>query len=144
MGSTDFLFHFSALSVLPFWGMMIFLPRSERTERIVRSSWIILPPVVCYTGLLIPNLSWEMTAFFSAPSAAGLARIMAEPWAAALFWAYAGAFDLFVGRWIFLDSRKRGIPHLLVAPILAVAILFGPVGFLLYALAAGGRKLFRA
>ncbi len=44
----DFLFHFSALLVLPFWFLMIFLPKSEFTEKIVRPYWIIIPPTICY------------------------------------------------------------------------------------------------
>ncbi len=61
--------------------------------------------------------------------------MMAQPWAASLFWAYAGAFDLFVGRWIFFDARDRAISAGYVSPILFVCILFGPLGFILYALA---------
>jgi len=58
--------------------------------------------------------------------------MMAEPWAASLFWAYAGAFDLFVGRWIFFDAREREIGALWVSPILFVTIFSGPLGFALY------------
>ena len=42
------------------------------------------------------------------------------------------AFDLFVGRWAYLDSRERGIPALLMAPVLLLTILLGPVGLLTY------------
>ena len=68
-------------------------------------------------------------------AAQSLAEMMAQPWAASLFWAYAGAFDLFVGRWIFLDARERGISVGYVSPLLFVCIFFGPLAFVLYALA---------
>jgi len=137
---TEFLFHFSAALVLPFWFLMIFMPRHAWTKKIIASPWIILPPVICYLLLLIPNLSIEYLGLFSEPSASNLAKIMAMPWAAAVFWAYAGAFDLFIGRWIYLDSQERGINHFLIAPILAIAIFFGPVGFFLYWILIFSRK----
>ncbi len=128
----DILFHGSALAVLPFWFAMIVFPRAERTLRMVASPWIILPPVVCYLLLAAPNVPQLVGAFGDA-NPEGLARLMGAPWAASLFWAYAGAFDLFVGRWIFLDARERGIHPVWVSPVLFTAIFFGPLGFLLYA-----------
>ena len=130
----SFLFHFSAISVLPFWALMIFLPNHSFTKAIISSPWIIIPPVICYTLLLIPNLSKEIILMFKGISPKKLALVMSRPWAASLFWAYAGAFDLFIGRWIFFDAQSTGISHFIVAPILVVSIFFGPIGFLLYAI----------
>lgn len=127
-----FLFHFSAAVVLPFWGAMILFPKSERTEWMVRSPWIILPPVACYLAFILPNLG-EALAAFGDPSPETLALMMAKPWAASLFWAYAGAFDLFVGRWMFFDARERGLNPWAVSPVLFLAIFFGPFAFALYA-----------
>jgi ABA4-like protein len=42
------------------------------------------------------------------------------------------AFDLFVGRWSWLDSRERGVPALVMAPVLLFTILLGPLGLLVY------------
>ncbi len=125
------LFHFSAAVVLPFWAAMIFFPRASVTERMVRSPWIILPPVACYLAFWLPNLG-ALIAGFGEPSPESVAELMSQPWAASLFWTYAGAFDLFVGRWMFFDARKRGINPWWVSPSLFVAIFFGPVGFTLY------------
>ncbi len=132
-----FLFHFSAFSVLPFWFVMIAFPRRAFTERMVRSPWISLPPTLCYIGLLLMGFNhWpDAAALFASPSPEVLAKMMAQPWAAGMFWAYAGAFDLFVGRWMFFDARERHMSHALLAPILAVAIFFGPVAFGMYAAA---------
>ncbi|MCB0074886.1 MAG: DUF4281 domain-containing protein, partial [Caldilineaceae bacterium] len=47
-------------------------------------------------------------------------------------WVHFLAFDLFVGRWVYLDSRARGITAWLVSPILFVVLMLGPLGFLLY------------
>lgn len=129
---TNTLFHLSALFVLPFWFLMIFMPHYRLTHKALRSPWIILPPVICYVLLLSLNTEIRMLELFLRPSPEYLATIMKEPWASAIFWAYAGAFDLFVGRWIYLDSKERDIRHRLIAPILLVCIFFGPVAFLMY------------
>ena len=58
-------------------------------------------------------------------------------------WGSAGASDLFVGRWIYLDAREREIHHAIVAPLLIVTIFFGPIGFALYGLILVGQALNR-
>jgi hypothetical protein len=128
-----FFFHFSALSVLPFWAAMIVFPRSSRTARLIASPFIGLPAALCYLALGGPHVA-ELMGVFAAPSPETLAGVMAKPWAASMFWAYAGAFDLFVGRWIHLDALERGIGRAIVTPILIVTVFFGPLGFALYAL----------
>jgi hypothetical protein len=53
-------------------------------------------------------------------------------------WAHFLAFDLFVGRWAYLDAGERGVPVLLMGPLLILTLLLGPVGLGLY-LAVRGR-----
>ncbi len=127
----DVLFHGSVVYVLPFWAAMILFPRAEWTKKLVASPWIILPPVLGYT-LLFALHAPEMTAIFLKPSPAVVAKAMSAPWAGTLFWIYAGAFDLFIGRWIYFDAQERELHPLWVSPCLFVAIFFGPVGFLGY------------
>ncbi|HEV8175438.1 MAG TPA: abscisic acid-deficient protein Aba4 family protein, partial [Actinoplanes sp.] len=37
-----------------------------------------------------------------------------------------------VGRWSWLDSRERHVPALVMAPVLVVTILLGPLGLVVY------------
>jgi len=134
-----FLFHFSALSVLPFWAAMIVFPNAARTARLVASPFIGLPAALCYLALAAPHAA-ELAGIFALPSPEKLAGVMGQPWAASMYWAYAGAFDLFVGRWIHFDARERNIPHALVAPILFVCIFFGPLAFTIYAVTRWARR----
>ena len=127
------LFHASAYSVLPFWFLMIFFPHVSFVKKIIASPWIILPPTICYLIILMPHLQESIILFYK-PSPTAVAAAMSQVWGASLFWAYAGAFDLFVGRWIFLDAHKRRITFWLVSPIMFVCILFGPLGFAIYGL----------
>ena len=124
----------AAVTVMVFiqWLPMIFFPRAAITHRLIRTPWIIVPPALCYLAFAAPHMP-ELLSVFADPSPVTLAAVMAKPWAASMFWAYAGAFDLFVGRWMYLDSRERDLHPLWVSPALFVAILFGPLGFLMYA-----------
>lgn len=130
---SDFIFYFSAIIVLPFWFSMIIFPKSDFTEKLVSSPWIIVPPVICYLYFLLPNI-FRALSEFNQISPGSMAKMMSEPWAAGMYWAYAGAFDLFIGRWIYFDAREKGFSYLLISPVLFISIFFGPVGFALYAL----------
>ena len=50
-------------------------------------------------------------------------------------WAHFLAFDLFVGRWIYLDSRSRGTSDWVTGPILFLTLLPGPLGLIVYFIA---------
>jgi hypothetical protein len=51
-------------------------------------------------------------------------------------WAHLLAFDLFVGRWAYLDSRQHDISAWIASPLLFFILMAGPLGFLVY---LGGR-----
>ena len=57
------------------------------------------------------------------------------PEGATIAWAHFLAFDLFVGRWVYLDARRLGISAWIGSPILFLVLMIGPAGFLLYVLA---------
>jgi hypothetical protein len=54
------------------------------------------------------------------------------PVGATIAWVHFLAFDLFVARWIYLDSRERQVSPWLLAPLLFLTLMLGPAGFLLY------------
>jgi hypothetical protein len=49
-----------------------------------------------------------------------------------LVWAHLIAFDLFIGAWMYRDSRERSIHPLVMAPILVLTILLSPFGLTTY------------
>jgi hypothetical protein len=61
-----------------------------------------------------------------------VAALLGTPAGATIGWAHFLAFDLFVGRWAYLDSRERAISAWLMAPVLFFVLMLGPIGFLLY------------
>ena len=110
------------------WLPLLFLPRARWASTVVP----VLVPVLLaavYAALLAATLGRSEGGF---SSLAGVAALFGNPWALLAGWTHYLAFDLFVGGWEVRDARRRGIPHLLVAPALALTFLVGPVGLLLY------------
>ena len=127
----DRVFSLSNLTVMPFWLLMIVLPRWRWTERIMRSPLVALLPALIYAALVLPRFG----AIFAAvrnPTLSGIVTLLGTPEGATIAWAHFLAFDLLVGRWAYLDSRERGVSGLLMAPILFFILMLGPIGFLLY------------
>jgi apolipoprotein N-acyltransferase len=125
------IFSLSGLLVMPFWALMIFLPHWRWTRRILRSPLVILPPALLYASLVLPRLA-EVFPVVSSPTLAGISSLLGTPDGATIAWAHFLAFDLFVGRWIYLDGYEGGISALLLAPVLFLTLMLGPLGFLLF------------
>lgn len=133
------LFQLSFYLAAPFWALMILAPTWSWTHRIISSPLVAAPVSVLYLVLLLPRLG-DLLPVVTSPSLVKLQAAMVDGGATTLVWAHIIAWDLFVGRWMYLESRKRGIHPLVMAPVLIVTILFAPVGFLLYLVVRAVRK----
>jgi hypothetical protein len=129
----DLLFTAANILILPFWVLMILAPRWGWTERIMRSFWPVVLLAVFYV------LSLAGTAFVGSadlsgltPDLSGIAFLLGDPPGAATAWLHMLAFDLFVGRWAYLDSQTLPIPFLAVSVTLFFTLMTGPFGLLLY------------
>lgn len=129
--SVGTLFAASFLLVAPFWAFMILVPNWRVTERVVASPLIAVPATLLYLLVLAPQLGVVVSGVLS-PSLAGIQSLFATDAGTTLAWAHFLAFDLFVGRWIYRDARRRGISRVAVSPLLVLTLLLGPVGFLGY------------
>jgi hypothetical protein len=89
--------------------------------------------VLIYALLVIPAFG-EVLPAVASPTLGGVRELLGTANGAAAGWAHMVAFDLFVGRWSWLDSRDRGVPALVMAPVLVLTILLGPLGLLVYLL----------
>lgn len=127
------LFTLSFTVAAPFWALMILAPAWSVTGRVARSPLIVLPAVAVNLVLMVPLLAdfWPVV---TQPSLSGLQDLVANPQALAALWAQIIAWDLFVGRWMYLDSRELGVHPLLMAPIMVFTILLSPLAVPLYLL----------
>ena len=117
--------------VMPFWLLMIFVPRWRVTERLLRSPLVAAPPALLYAALMLPHVT-EHAPTLLRPELHAVAGLLGSSAGATLGWAHFLAFDLFVGRWAYLDGRRRGMSAWVVGPVLFLTLLLGPVGFLLH------------
>ena len=125
------LFNLSNLWIMPFWLLMIVLPYWQWTRRIMAGLWPILVLAVVYAYLLLSQVGAETGSLLN-PTLAGIAALLGTPGGAAAGWVHFLAFDLFVGRWAYLDSRERQISAWLVSPTLFFILMTGPLGLVLY------------
>jgi hypothetical protein len=128
---TATLFTLTFAVAAPFWALMLLLPHWSWTVRIIRSPLIVLPVLVIYAMLVIPAFGDVLPAVMS-PNLGGVRDLLSTADGAAAAWAHLIAFDLFVGRWAWLDGRERGVPALIMAPVLVLTILLGPLGLAAY------------
>jgi hypothetical protein len=135
----EIIFQLSALLVVPFWLLIILLPHWGWTRRIMKSVLAILPAALLYVFLIAANLglTLDFIAHLLPPTLAGTQDLLGSAAGATIAWMHFGAFDLFVGRWVYLDSRAEAISAWLVSPILVVVFILGPLGFVLYLAARG-------
>lgn len=125
------IFSLSSLLVMPFWLLMIFLPRWRTTQRVMAGPWVAVPAALLYAVLVLPHFVEIFTAV-SNPTLTGIAALLGDSTGATIAWVHFLAFDLFVGRWVYLDGRFHKITAWFISPILFVVLMLGPIGFLLY------------
>ncbi len=125
------LFQLANLWIMPFWALMIFLPHWQWTKRIMASPWMVAVLALVYAMLVLPQ-AIAVLPLLANPTLPGIAGLLGTPAGAAIGWIHFLAFDLFVGRWIYLDSRVRKLSAWLASPVLFLVLMFGPFGFLLY------------
>lgn len=127
------LFDFANLFVLPFWFLMIFLPKWQVTQKVMTS----FLPFVALAGLYIyffaGSITPESAQALSNPKLADIARFFATEQIAATGWVHFLAFDLFVGRWIYWQGRETGVWTL---HSLIFCLFAGPIGLLSHILTA--------
>lgn len=124
------LFSILNLIAIAGWLLLVFLPRVRWATSVVP---VVVPVVLAlvYAALV----AWAMPRSeggFS--SLSGVQSLFENPWALLAGWTHYLAFDLFIGGWEVRDAQQRGIPHLLVVPVLVLTFLLGPCGLLLYLL----------
>ena len=97
----------------------------------MESPLVVVAPALLYTALVLPVIR-EVFPIVNQPSLAAVAPLLGSPAGATIGWVHFLAFDLFVGRWVYLDSRDRDISPWLMAPVLYLTLMLGPMGFSLY------------
>jgi hypothetical protein len=81
------LFSLSSLLVMPFWLLLIFLPRWRVTERVMAGPWLAVPAALLYAVLVLPRFGEVFTAV-SNPTLTGITTLLGEPTGATIAWVH--------------------------------------------------------
>ncbi|TXS47393.1 ABA4-like family protein [Streptomyces sp. OR43] len=128
---TGALFEIAFVLAAPFWLLMIFLPGRAVTARIATSPLTVLPVLAVYLAMALPVFP-ELWTAVSSPDIDTFRDLTALANGAGAVWAQVIAWDLLLGQWMFLESRRLGISPWLMGPLLVLTILLSPFGLLLF------------
>ncbi|ACK64386.1 conserved hypothetical protein [Rippkaea orientalis PCC 8801] len=123
----DLIFNGANLFVLPFWLMMIVLPKWGLTQKVIASYLPFVPLTLLYLSLFILTLDPESAAAFSNPTLSVIAQLFSQEKIALTGWVHFIVLDFFVGRYIYLAGQRTGVwtIHSLILCLFA-----GPLGLL--------------
>jgi len=125
------IFLAATVGVGPFWFLMAFRPRASITQRLMRTPWPVVVIGLVYASLVLPNVGAILATLLS-PTLTAISTSLATPEGSLAVWLHVLAFDLMVGRFIWLDGLTRGVGAPLRLAALALALMFGPIGLLLH------------
>jgi len=126
------VFLLSNLVVMPFWLLMIAFPKWRITQTIMQSWAIIAFLLVCYLVMLFSKFDGVVMLFTQMPELHHIMSLLGSREGAVIGWIHFLAFDLFVGRWIYLTSRTENRSVWVMGPILFFTLMLGPVGLLMF------------
>jgi len=127
----DQLFQISNVLVIPFWVLMIALPRWQWTRTIMASHLVVLPIALLYSVLVVPNLA-SILPDLANPTLPVVQQLLGSDAGATTAWIHFLAFDLWTGRWVFLDAQSARVPVWITSLALIAVFMVGPFGLLLY------------
>ncbi|MFB8026039.1 ABA4-like family protein [Streptomyces sp. NPDC056465] len=126
---TGALFEMTFMAVAPFWLLMILAPRWRPTRRLAASPLTVLPVLTLWAVMAVPVFP-ELWAAVSSPGIDTFRELTALANGAGAVWAQIIAWDLLLGQWMFLESRRLGLSPLVTGPLLVLTILLSPLGLL--------------
>jgi hypothetical protein len=126
--TAESVFSIASTTALVTWLLLAIRPRAAWVQRVAGT---IVPAAFAATYVVL--VSWRLgrgAGDFN--SLAGVAALFSDPWTLLAGWIHYLAFDLLTGVWETRDAARRGIPHWIVLPCLALTFMLGPAGWLLY------------
>lgn len=125
--TTSQLFDFANVFVLPFWLLMIVLPKWQITQKVMESYLPFVALAGLYIYLFIGSIEPESAQALANPTLEVIAEFFSTEQVAATGWVHFLAFDLFVGRWIYWQGQKTGVWTI---HSLSLCLFAGPMGLL--------------
>ena len=129
------IYLWTSFGILPFWLMIIIIPRSHFTQFFVNS--VILPLILssCYVYIIYQTILLDepiLEVFKLYFSLDNLYTVFATESFLLIFWLHFLALNIFLGTWIARDGVKYNIPISLTFFPLIFVYFTGPLGLVLY------------
>lgn len=128
---------FATTVALAGWAILLFLPRRPLLLTVVLylgvgilSLTYVAGLVSVMTGALDPGGPYSNAVSFF--TVAGLRAISTTDAGVVIGWIHYLAFDLFIGLWIARDADAKQFSRVIQAVVLALVLLAGPAGLLLW------------
>ena len=127
--SAEVLFSVANPAALLGWIALVAAPLAPRMVDLF-AGWLLPGALsLAYAVLMLVHFADAPGGF---QTLAGVQALFTDVDVALAGWIHFLAFDLFIGAWIVRNSRRQGIAHWMVLPILPFAFLLGPAGLLAY------------
>ena len=133
--STEMIYLWLNLGVIPFWIILIFFPQSKLCNYIVISifPFFLLSLVYSYLLYLFYMTGYNYNQNFSLYLGLNdLRNLFSENAFLLLFWIHFLGVNLFCGCWIVKDSQKFNISKYVNLIPLFITYFIGPIGLFLY------------
>ncbi|RST83119.1 DUF4281 domain-containing protein [Aquibium carbonis] len=127
----DLIFSVGGALAMAGWLVLLASPLAPRLADAVAAYAIPLMISVGYAGLILAYWASGEGGFDSLDN---VARLFQTRELLLAGWLHYLAFDLFVGAWIVRTAREASVPYWMVVPCLPATFLFGPVGYLAFAM----------
>lgn len=131
----DTVFSLANLFALVMWITLILGRFIKPLQKVVDPlAGFVAPALLAMAYAVIMVMFWGQAEGGGFGSLQAVGALFAKPELLLAGWIHYLAFDLFVGGWIARTASQAGLPGLVIAPILVLTFLFGPVGYLAFAL----------
>ena len=133
--STEMIYLWLNLGVIPFWVILIFFPQSKICDYIVVSifPFFLLSLVYSYLLYLFYMTGYNYNQNFSLYLGLdNLRSLFSENAFLLLFWIHFLGVNLFCGCWVVKDSQKFNISKYVNFIPLFITYFIGPIGLFLY------------
>ena len=133
--TTEMLYFWVNIGVLPFWALIIFFPQSSLCKYLATSIFPIFLLSGAYVFVLYKAYlgSFDFDNNFSLYLGLGnISELFRNEYFLLMFWIHFVSINLFVGGWMLKDAQRLLINKILLAIPLVITYLIGPIGVFLY------------
>ncbi len=133
--TTDMIYFWLNLGVIPFWFILIFFPHSRVCKIFTTSIFPIIALSLVYGYLIYIAFQNDYNFLSNFDLYFGLNKLLdlfSNSLFLLMFWAHFLTINLFCGSWIVKDSQKFGINKIIISLPLIITYFIGPIGLSVY------------